>query len=145
MVMEAGLGEEQRINESSILWENNLLDLFFEEGHIVSNAPVTRLPVGEEPPRRFAPGEALPRSMEEDFEEARQGGADYFVLALLDFRGATGRALKPQSVCLRLFRIRPPELLAEQWYTGGGALSPPEERENVKNIARRLLSRLSNR
>ena len=43
LVAETGLRDDGKANEYSRLWENSLMEVFFEEGHIVSNSPVLRL------------------------------------------------------------------------------------------------------
>ena len=43
LVIETGLTDEAGSRQHSGLWESGLLDVFFESGHIVSNAPILRL------------------------------------------------------------------------------------------------------
>jgi hypothetical protein len=136
LVIETGLGEESPANGSSSLWESALLDVFFDTGHIVSNAPVLRIPQ--------RPSQDFPEEAREDFNEALNGGAEFFVIALLDYQGSPeDRGSKPRSVSLRLFRIKPYRFLFKQDYSGGGtALSAEEEFSGAKDAARAVISHL---
>jgi hypothetical protein len=82
------------------IWEGILLDVFFEGGHIVSNAPILRL---SSFPDKELPGEAV-----SDFYEAAGGGSEYFILAILDYSGVKqdGKQKQPDAD-IRLFSTRP--------------------------------------
>jgi hypothetical protein len=112
------------------------MDVLFESGHIVSNAPLMRLPVNPE-------GE-FPEEARRDLEEAREGGADFFVLALLDFATFSGAGIRgaPQLVLLRLFKIDPFKLLFEQRYAGTLGVSENEEFLNAKKAAQTIIPHL---
>jgi hypothetical protein len=111
IVVETGLPEEQGVCESSTLWETGLLDVFFDAGHIVSNAPLLRL---DELPAKQFPDEAV-----ESLDGANAGGADYVVLALLDYRGSgvPYTIPKPKQVSLRLFKTSPFRFIREEKFT----------------------------
>jgi hypothetical protein len=138
LVIETGLGEGEGRNEFSTLWETSLMDVFFESGHIVSNAPVMRLPVNPE-------GE-FPEEARGDLEEAREGGAEFFVLALLDYAASSGAGIlgAPRLVRLKLFKIDPYKLLFEQRYTGTLTVSENEEFLNAKKTAQTIIPHLRN-
>jgi hypothetical protein len=95
--------------ESSALWEACLLDVFFEAGHVVSNSPVldlggfdgAALPGPESPPAEF------PAEMEAELAEARSGGADYLILALLNYPASADRKTRPGRVSLRVYGLEP--------------------------------------
>jgi hypothetical protein len=111
LVIETGLGEEGPHPAASLVWEDRLLADFFDAGHIVSNAPILRLPED--------PGTDFPGAAGEDFAEAAAGGADFFVMALLDYQDAPDKGeLKPRRVSLRIFRVDPRELMYRRDYTG---------------------------
>jgi hypothetical protein len=138
LVIETGLREESPAIESSSLWEGALMDVFFDTGHIVSNAPVLRLPK--------KPAQEFPDEARSDFNEALSGGAEFFVIALLDYQGAPeGDVPKPQSISLRLFRIRPYQFLFKQDYSGGRKVPIDEEFTNAKNAARTIITHLQDR
>ncbi|GHT93964.1 hypothetical protein FACS1894140_6990 [Spirochaetia bacterium] len=136
LVIETGLREDGKANEYSNLWENGLLDVFFEEGHIVSNSPMLRL--AERPQGEF-PSEAL-----EDLSGAVNGGADYLILVMLDFPVLTGeRKAKPGDISLRLYQTRPYRFLYEEHYAGGNNNNMNDEFVRVKQTIRRLLPHLN--
>jgi len=117
LVMETGLPPGSSETRYSALWEDGLLEVFFESGHIVSNAPRMRLTNAVVP-------EGFPPEARKDYEDARNGGMDYFLIAIVDHSS--------QNVSLRLFSTRSLEPIAEKAYAGGSAASPSEERESVR-------------
>jgi hypothetical protein len=124
LVIETGLPSGSPKNQYSILWENNLMEVLFDKGHIVSNARMIRLE--KKPAERF-PGEA-----ERDYEEARENGMDYFVIAIIEQR----------NVCLRLFSTRSQELIKEQVYSDSKPASAKEENESIKRAINLIASQL---
>jgi len=104
-------------NQYSAMWENNLMDVFFDTGHIVSNARMIRL---DRKPADNFPGEA-----ENDYHEARLNGMDYFLIAIIE---------QNQSVSLRLFSTNSQNLIKEQVYTYNNPKTPKEENENIKKV-----------
>jgi hypothetical protein len=145
MVVETGPPRESpsgdgppAVFESSALWEDCLLDLFFEAGHIVSNSPILRLaglsaadfPGSNRPAGNFPP-EILP-----EMEAAALGGADYLILALLVYPpGAAGPKAKPEEVNLRVYSFSSREgpgleegpFTCRLVYEGGAPLNPSPE------------------
>lgn len=136
LVIETGLGEGEGRNDFSSLWETGLMDVFFDAGHIVSNSPIMRVPVI---PEEEFPGEALA-----ELDEAREGGVDFFIIALLDYEGSPpgGNQRPPKSISLRLFGINPYRLLFEQSYSGIVSVSANEEFLNAKRAARIIIPHL---
>jgi hypothetical protein len=116
----------------SSIWEGILLEVFFEGGHIVSNAPVIRIP--------SFPDKELPGEVISDFYEAAGGGAEYFILAILDYSGVKqdGKQKQPDAD-IRLFRTRPYKMIYK--------LHADLSREKVINedfvLIRRQLERLT--
>jgi len=100
LVMESGQSRESPGNQYPTLWENGLLDAFFDSGHIVTNAPIKKID--------GKPSEGFPVEAERDFDNAQEGGMDYFVVAVIDY--AT------PNVSLRLFDIRSTKMVREQKY-----------------------------
>ncbi|MDR2102522.1 MAG: hypothetical protein LBP42_00295 [Treponema sp.] len=136
LVIETGLGEGEGRNDFSTLWETSLMDVFFDEGHIVSNAPMMRLP--EKPEGEF------PREAVKDLQEAREGGADFFILALLDYTGspAAGNQRPPRTVSLRLFKINPYQFLFKQLFLGTVSASVKDDFLNAKEAVQSIIPRL---
>jgi hypothetical protein len=136
LVIESGLSEESGSSSWSRLWENGLLDVFFEEGYIVSNAPIKRLELS---PRNLFPDEAA-----EDLKEAVEGGVEYFILALLDYPPQAGTEIpRPRNVILRVFRALPRQFLYEQRYAGGAFLNRGDEFTRIKQSIRGLIPHLA--
>jgi hypothetical protein len=134
LVIETGLGEGGPYQKASLVWENRLLADFFDAGHIVSNAPILRM--------AEVPGADFPEAAREDFEEAVAGGADFFVLALLDYQGAPDRGeMKPRHLSLRLFRVHSRELIYRQDY-GGASVPAVKEASGVDDAIWRLIGYL---
>ncbi|MDR0457270.1 MAG: hypothetical protein LBH20_11385 [Treponema sp.] len=116
LVMETGQSKEDPAGQYPVLWENGLLDVFFESGHIVSNFPIMR--VVEKPADGF-PGEA-----EQDFESAKNGGMEYFIVGIVDYTAA--------DVSLRLFNTKSLRIIQEHKYTVKTFKNTKEEYENIK-------------
>ena len=127
LVIEAGLPKESPVSQYSILWENSLMDVFFEAGHIVSNSPIMRLP-------QRPTGDILDMA-ERDIEAAKEGGMGFFIIAVVDHPA-------PHNVSLHLFRISSGELLLEQKYTDRDYRSKKEEQDAVKSNIMSIASRL---
>jgi hypothetical protein len=92
------------------------LEVFFESGHIVSNAPIIRL--------HERPDEEFPSEAERDFDFAKEGGMDYFIVAIIDHKA-------PRNVSLRLFSVRTQKLIQNQTFTETPARNKSEEYENI--------------
>jgi hypothetical protein len=136
LVIESGLSEEEGANSWSRLWENSLLDVFFEEGFIVSNAPVKRLEIK---PRQLFPDEAA-----EDLAEAVEGGVEYFILALLDYPSPAGQANpRPRNITLRVFKAGSRQLLYERHYAGSAFTKRGDEFTRIKQSVRGLIPHLA--
>ena len=134
LVIETGLSLEADTNQHSVLWESSLLDVFFDAGHIVFNAPVLRLetkPAGE-----------FPQEAKDELDDAMEGGAEYFILAFLDY---DANSQIPRNISLQLFRINPYKKIFEQQYTGKTYRSTREEYDDLKGIVRGLVPHLNNR
>jgi hypothetical protein len=133
LVIETGLPQGSPKNQYSILWENNLMEVFFDTGHIVSNARMIRLDQ--------KPEESFPIEAERDFEEARESGMDYFLIAIIEHPARTGTA-SPQVVRLRLFSTDSQELVKEQVYAENRPGSAKEENESIRKTISLIASQL---
>jgi hypothetical protein len=124
LVIESG---QPRGNSPGPVWENNLLDVFFDLGHIVSNSPILHIP--------HKPDDGFPYEAERDYEFAQSGGMEYFIVAVIN--NAT-----PYNVSLRMFRTNSRDLLAEHTYTHRTYRSSREETEALKNAIRGFAAEL---
>ena len=138
LVIETGLPEETEKNQQSGLWESALLDVFFEAGHIVSNAPIMRL-------NAKLDGE-LPEAAEAELEMALEGGAEFFIVAMLNYMTNSGSSGEwPREISLLLFRTEPYKKIYEQKITGRNYRNTRELFDNLKKIVVGLVSRLNDR
>jgi len=112
-------------SQYSTTWENNLMDVFFDTGHIVSNARMIRLD--------RKPAENFPGAAENDYQDARTNGMDYFVIAIVE---------QNQNVSLRLFSTKSRELIKEQVYAYSVPKNAREENENIKNAISQIASQI---
>jgi hypothetical protein len=137
LVIETGLPYEMGNSVYSSLWESGLLDTFFEAGHIVSNAPIKRLDI--------KPQKSFPDEARGDLNDAMEGGAEYFVLALLEYPPpGTNEIPKPRNIVLRIFKVSPYKLLYEQLYSDKTSVNMDEEFITIKQSVRELIPHLVN-
>jgi hypothetical protein len=131
LVIETGLSSGGPKSQYSTMWENNLMDVFFDAGHIVSNARMIRLD--------RKPAENFPREAQSDYEEARENGMDYFLIAIIEQKVESSET---QTVRLRLFRTNSRELINEQVYSDNKPRSAKEENESIKKAINLLAAQI---
>jgi len=134
LVIETGVPQEGRTLQHSLLWENTLLDVFFNAGHIVSNAPIQRLEA--KPSADFLQSSAL--EME---REAIDGGVDYIVLAQLDYFSDSA----PAEISFLIYRVRGRVKVLERRITGKSYRSTGDELDDMKIIIGELVPYFNNR
>ena len=127
LVIETGLSKNSANSRYSTMWENGLMDVFFETGHVVSNAPILRI--------SRKPAEGFPSEAEKDFKEAKEGEIDYFIVAIVSHPA-------PHNVSLRLFRTNSQQMLFEHTYTDRTYKSTKEEYDTVKDTVGILAARV---
>jgi len=127
-VVETGLCESSQQIRHAEVWENALLDVFFEAGHIVSNAPILRLDSRPE-------GDIL-GNVAFDILDGRTIGIDYILIAMLDY---TGNLQSPGEISFYIYRVNPREQLLERKIPGKAYGTSREEYDDVKAIARGLI------
>jgi hypothetical protein len=131
-VVETGLSPEIERTESSLVWESGVMDAFFDAGHIVSNAPIIRL--------KTLPDREIPPELRRDFDEARLGGADFFVMVFLTY--PEDSLEHPKEVFMRLYSVSSGKMLHEISLT---AVWESSDREflDAKNNAGKIISQLA--
>jgi hypothetical protein len=134
LVIEAGLPAESAANQYSGLWESGLLDVFFDAGHIVSNAPVMRL--------EYFPQEVFPDEAQKDLDEAIEGGMDYIVIALLEYNVKNEGVQKPRNARLRVFKTEGCQLVYEMSHADAKVKPLKDEFDSIKTAAKKLLPRI---
>ena len=135
MLVETGINEGASSGQYATLWEGGLMAVFFDAGHIVTNSPIARM----EKPARDLSGQ-----LEADFNEAVRGGADFFVLAFLEFKNLGERAV-PIGIALKLYNSGTRNLVYEQRFPAGSGKSLDEEYQIAQNAGRTIISHLSKR
>lgn len=116
LMIETGRTGDNLSNQYIYMWENSLMDVFFDSGHIVTNSPILRL--------SQKPSDGFPNEAERDYELAKDGGMDYFIVAIIDYAA--------RRVTLRLFSTNSTLLIREQIYQAGTFRNTKEEQENIK-------------
>jgi hypothetical protein len=159
LVVETGLAEGSVRPQSSLLWENGLMDAFFDAGYIVSNAPIMRIPEKTT--------EKLPGPVRIELDEARNGGADYFIVVLLEYPASVSGGIpgsdepegfggpasagkpvsggKPEKIYMRIFSVSNEALVYEIACAGTTRLDANEELIEVKKNAAKLIPQLKHR
>jgi hypothetical protein len=136
LVVETGLVEGNNAGEYSTLWEDSLMSAFFDAGHIVSNGSILRL--------EKSPSKVFPDEVEDDYYEAAAGGADYFVLALLEYKNQNGK-YTPSGISVRIFTVESTELVYQQNFPAGTGASLREESTKAREAARAIIPHLKDR
>jgi hypothetical protein len=138
MVVEVGLRQEANRNEYSSVWEDGMMGVFFDAGHIVSNSPVMRL-------EKISEG-ILPQEVEADYQDARRGGADYFVLVFLEYV-PQGGLLRPQGARIRIFASRESvgNLIYEEQFPANTGGSLRDESARAQEAARIIMTKMKER
>jgi hypothetical protein len=129
-VFEIGLPSETAKTPAAMQWESALLDVFFDAGYIVTNNPIVRIEMKPTPNR-------MEEFVRADLDDAREGGADYFVLAQLDFDAETGI---PSEISFVMYRVTPSSKIHESRMAGRSFGSNERESlEEMKKVARGLV------
>jgi hypothetical protein len=108
LVIETGQGSPS--GQYPNQWENAVYDVFFDAGHIVSNALKMQIPGRVR--------DNLPAEAERDYIDAKEKGMDFFIVAIINYpeQRGTGPVI-PQNVTLRLFSTRSEQMIYELVYT----------------------------
>jgi len=119
-VIETGVNEEAD-SKYSQLWESAFMDVFFDAGYIISNAPVLRL-------------EKSPSNILQvvDIKEAGVGGIDYMLIVLLDYK--IGEP-SPEEVSFFIYKVSKQEKVIERKIRQRQVPSR-DDYTNMKSIAR---------
>ena len=134
LVVETGLHDEVSSSQYSSVWEGGMMDAFFNAGHIVTNNPVARLDK--------MPAVDLTGSVKYDFDEAVEGGAEYFVLAYLEYQE---QRRVPTGITVKIFRTDTAALVYEGSFPAGTARTLNEEYQVAQNAGRLIISNIRDR
>jgi hypothetical protein len=136
LIVETGLNEGMQSSLYGSLWEDGLMASFFDAGHIVTNSPILRME--QKPPQDFT------GTIKADFDDAVLGGAEYFILCLLDHQ-VQGRRAVPVNITIRTYRTDTRELIFEQIFPVGRGRSENEELRLAQSAGSILVSRIKDR
>ena len=141
LVIETGLRPEIRGSSYANLWEDGLMGAFFDAGYIVSNSPAARVD--------NIPKGAFPEEAEREFHEVTRGGADYFILVLLNYN-PQGGPLKPQEAVIQIFKTGETSeisknLIYEQRFPAGTGVNLKDEFTKVQDTARIITAQIKDR
>jgi hypothetical protein len=91
-----------------------------------------------------SPEHDLPAEAERDYIDAKEGGMDLFVVAIINYpeRRGTG-SVKPQNVTLRLFSTRSEQMIYEQVYTDTATRNARDDYESVKSAIREFAAHIN--
>jgi len=126
-VVETGLSNNRTESPHSVQWENAFLDVFFDSGYIVSNAPILRLDKKPESENGLLGEVSL------DLQDARRAGIDYILITILDF---SGELQFPGKISFYIYNLNTEERIIEREIAGKTYRSTGEEFEDLKSIAR---------
>ena len=136
LLVETGISEDASSTQYTSLWEGGLMAAFFDAGHIVTNGPAARME--KKPSQDFA------GVVGADFNEALEGGAEFFVLGYLEYKIQGGIPV-PVGISLKLYNANSRKLIFEQGFPAGTGKSLDEEYQNAQNAGWIIVSHLSAR
>jgi hypothetical protein len=131
-VIETGVSENERNNEHSLYWENSFMDVFFDTGHIVSNAPLLRL--------EARPSGDILRTINFDIEEAFALGIEYLLIAQLDYVEGSRH---PSEILFFIYKVDTGEKILERRIPGRTYRTTRDEVDGIKTIVRGLVPYIS--
>jgi len=130
-IIESGLPAEGEKNKHSMQWENAFFDVFFDAGYIVCNSPMMRM---------AEPKKNIEKFVKNEVDEARDGGADYFIVAQIEYSDGV---LTPNEISLVLYAITPFRLIKERKVTGKVYKSEKDEIDDLRNIVRGIVPKIN--
>jgi len=125
-VIETGVAEETDTIQHSVNWENALLDIFFDAGHIVCNAPILRLDK--------KPSEDISKMV--DMKDARDSGVDFILIAQIDYEL---NSKSPKEISFFIYNLITNERLLEKKISPDKLKKARSEYEDMKTIVRGLV------
>ena len=135
MMVETGLREDSVSTRYGSLWEGSLMDAFFNAGHIVTNSPITRM---ETRPI------TINTDLQADLDDAYLGGAQYFVLGVLEYIDQPGVPI-PSKITIEIYTTGTRELIYRQDFAAGAGRTMTEEDRIAQEAGRITVSQIQNR
>jgi len=128
-IVETGIPENRQPYQYTGIWEDAFMNVFFDAGYIVSNAPVLRL--------ETKPSDDILNYVLNGNSEIRNFGIDYLLIAQLDYNGDTRQ---PAEINLVIFRVITNEKIYERKIEGKTYRSTREGQADIETIIRGLVS-----
>jgi len=135
LIVETGVDDEAASTQYSSLWEGGLMSAFFDAGHIVTNHPIERM--------EKKPAQDLSDGIANNFYDALDGGADYFIVCYLECRNQGGLTV-PLDIIIKLYGTNTQELIFEQNFPAG-KVNLGEEYLFAQSAGRLLISSIKDR
>ena len=137
LLVEIGLNESPALPEQTLLWEGGLMHAFFDSGYIVTNSPVTRM--------RERPAVCLSGVVEADFNDAIEGGAEYFVLGFISYHIQGGRPT-PVGIEIKLYDTLTREVIYQNTFpAGAGGVNLRAEEQIARDAGQVISAQIGNR
>jgi len=127
-IVETGTPESRSLYEYTELWEDAFMDVFFESGFIISNAPVMRF--------ETKPVIGIFEYLFYDAAEINRWGVDYIFITQLDY---TGTLRQPSEITFIIYRVKTKEIILERKIEGRTYRSTREGYDDIKSIVRGLV------
>lgn len=136
LLIETGINDEAPNTQYTSLWEGGLMAAFFDAGHIVTNSPITRM--------EKKPSQDLSGYVAEDFAEAAEGGAEYFILGYLEYK-LDGLKPVPVGIAVKVYMTDSKKLIHELGFPAGTGRNLGEEYQLAQNAGRSIISHMTER
>jgi len=136
LIIETGINDEAPNSQYTSLWEGGLMAAFFDAGHIVTNSPSSRM--------EKKPSQDISGYVAEDFAEATENGAEYFILGYLEYK-LEGLRPTPIGMAVKVYTIDSRELIHELGFPAGTGRNLSEEYQLAQSAGRSIISHMKER
>jgi hypothetical protein len=132
-VIETGLPESSDRNRHALLLEDALMDVFFDSGHIVTNAPILRL--------SSKPTGGIVEAARVRVSDAVESGSDYILVVMIDFNSDPNG---PYEISFYAFRISNPQIIYQKQVTRRNGRTERDELFDLKSVVRDIVPFFNN-
>ena len=130
-IIETGLPQDPdnvRVHSHSVLWENAFMDVFFDAGFIVGNAPILRM--------ENKPSGDILNAASVNFKDARDWGIDFILITQLDYNNELSIA---ENIAFFVYMVSSGEKIYEKQIKRSSGRMAKEEFNELKTIVRELV------
>lgn len=132
-VVETGLPEHADTSRYSIFWENALMDVFFESGYIVSNAPIQRCSI--------KPTADTLEDAVINIEETLDASIDFLIIVNLDYMSIL---FAPHEVSFYVLKTDQHKVVYEKQIAGKNYKNEKDANEDLKTIVGEFVKFVNN-